>query len=472
MIKRLLAAIGLLRRRRVSVIIPVLNEEKTIGVVVRLARSSRIVNEVIVVDDNSVDDTFHEAEKAGARVVTSARLGKGYSMREGLELAGNEVLVYIDGDIDNYEPDIIERLAAPVLQDKADFVKARFRRDSGRVTELVAKPLLSILFPELTRYSQPLSGMIAAKKEYLRKVSLENDYGVDIGILIDVHNLGARICEVDIGSIDNKSKPWQALGKMSREVSRAILKRAEIKKLLSLDELETINVIRDEMEESIDDSIQKLRKMILFDMDGTILQERFIYKAVDALGMQGRFNDILAAGGEPYIVTKQIAALLRDVPLDDLLKIASAIKIVPDLGEVIAALKARGYLVGIISDSYDVVAGFIKNKIGADFVLANELEVRGGRATGEVRIPSCFVRHPTSSCGHAVCKANALLYLAERYGIPPADMIAVGDSENDICMVKLAGIGVAFCSDNRLLNAFADKIIRTRSFKELLAFAE
>lgn len=472
MIKRLLEAIGLRRRRRISVIVPVLNEEKTIGAVVRLARRSPAVDEVIVVDDNSADDTAREAEKAGARVVQSARLGKGLSMREGLDLARNEVLVFIDGDIDNYEPDIVTRLAGPVLQDKADFVKGAFRREAGRVTELVAKPLLSILFPELTRFQQPLGGMIAARKEFLRRVTFENDYGVDIGILIDVHNQGGRIREVDIGRIDNKSKPWQALGKMSREVSKAILKRAEIRKLLSLDELETINVIRDEMEGSIEDSIQKLRKMILFDMDGTILQDRFIYRAVAALGLQPRFDEVLAAGGEPYIVTKQIAALLRDAPLEELLRVADAIPVVPDLAQVIATLKSRGYLVGIVSDSYDVVAGRVRARVGADFVVANELEIRGGRATGEVLIPSCFMRGPSSPCSHPVCKANALLHLAEKHGIPPADMIAVGDSENDICMVKLAGIGVAFCTDNRLLNAFADKTIRTRSFKELLDFAE
>jgi len=470
MFGKLFRRIGVLSKPKITVIIPALNEEKTIGNVIRLVKKTKSVDEVIVIDDNSADDTFNEAVKSGASVYRSSVLGKGYSMREGLERAKNEIVVYVDGDIGNYETDIVERLSEPVIRDKCDFVKATFSREAGRVTELVAKPLLSILFPELTYYSQPLSGMIAAKKEYLKKVNFENDYGVDIGILIDMHNKGARIQEVDIGKIDNKSKPWQALGKMSREVSKAILKRAEIKKILNLDALETINLIQDEMEDSIQDSINKLNKMILLDMDDTILLERFIYKAVEKFGLQSQFNDILTKNHEPYIITKLIANLLKNISSGEIIGVADSIKIVPDLIEVVTELKSRGYMVCIVSDSYDVVANYIKNKIGADIALAYELEVKNNRVTGEVRIPSYFIRNDKSLCNHAICKSNALIYLAEKYGIKLSDIIAVGDSENDICMIKQAGIGVAFCSDNNLLNAFADKIIKKKSFKQLLPF--
>jgi len=175
---------------------------------------------------------------------------------------------------------------------------------------------------------------------------------------------------------------------------------------------------------------------------------------------------------EPYIITMQIAGLLRDVSLDELLRITDGIGIVAGLDEVIGTLKSRGYLVGIVSDSYDVVANFVKKKVGADFALANELEVMGGKATGEVRVPSFFIRGEKSRCNHGVCKSNALMHLSEKHGVSLADMIAVGDSEADICMVKMAGIGVAFCSDNKLLNAVADKIISEKTFKALLSFAE
>jgi glycosyltransferase involved in cell wall biosynthesis len=108
-----------------------LNEEKTIGQVVRLAKKSKAVGEVIVVDDNSADGSFVEAEKSGAKVFRSSVLGKGYSMWEGMAATRNEVVVFLDGDIGNYETDIVAKLAEPVLRGRCDFVKGTFSRDAG-----------------------------------------------------------------------------------------------------------------------------------------------------------------------------------------------------------------------------------------------------------------------------------------------------------------------------------------------------
>ena len=104
----------------------------------------------------------------------------------------NEIIVYLDADIVTYPENIVELLSGPITDDEADFVKSCFDRQAGRVTELVAKPLLSLLFPEMTRFSQPLSGMIGARKSLLKKIDFENDYGVDIGILLDMHTYGGK----------------------------------------------------------------------------------------------------------------------------------------------------------------------------------------------------------------------------------------------------------------------------------------
>ena len=133
-----------------------------------------------------------------------------------------------DGAISDYADDVIYKLAEPILERNIDFVKATFDREGGRVTELVAKPLLTLLFPDVRKYSQPLSGMIAGKKTVFQKIELEKDYGVDIGILLDMIKLNVAIEEVKIGEIKNVSKSWKALEKMSTEVMRAILKRANI----------------------------------------------------------------------------------------------------------------------------------------------------------------------------------------------------------------------------------------------------
>lgn len=210
----------------ISVIIPALNEGRTIGQVVRLAAHSPLVSEVIVVDDNSSDNTAEEAKRAGATVITSIRLGKGSSMKEGLEIASNPYIVFLDADITTYPENIIQLLTNPVISNRADFCKSYFSRQAGRVTELLAKPLLSILFPGFPIFLQPLSGMIAGKREYFESIEFEEGYGVDIGILIDMHQMGARIREVYIGHIENAMHPLEELGKMSREVATVILKKS------------------------------------------------------------------------------------------------------------------------------------------------------------------------------------------------------------------------------------------------------
>ncbi len=169
----------------ISVIIPVLNESATVSSVVRCVRSAAQVTEVIVVDDGSIDGTPDLARAAGARVITSTLLGKGASMRDGLLVAQNDVLVYLDGDLSGLHEDLIARLVAPLLAGQADFVKASFTREAGRVTTLTARPLLQTFFPELNHIQQPLGGLIAARRKWLERLRFEDDYGVDVGLLLD-----------------------------------------------------------------------------------------------------------------------------------------------------------------------------------------------------------------------------------------------------------------------------------------------
>lgn len=216
--------------KKLTVIIPAFNEQKCIKKVVRLVKKNENVDEIIVVDNNSTDATAMLAEKEGAKVVFCKEQGKGYAMEKGLKEAKNEIVVFIDADINNYSKDVIGKLAEPIVNEEADFVKSMFERTGGRVTELVAKPLLEILFPEIYKFSQPLSGMIAGKKSLLSKIEFEKDYGVDIGILLDMIQINVTIKEIHIGKIKNHSQQWRNLEKMSREVMNAIIKRYRIKK--------------------------------------------------------------------------------------------------------------------------------------------------------------------------------------------------------------------------------------------------
>lgn len=455
----------------VSVIIPVLNEELTIAGVVGKALACESVTEVIVVDDASIDATADIASRAGARVIQSTKLGKGASMLDGLYCAKNDIVVFLDGDIDNYADDVVMKLAGPIISGQADFVKSKFSREAGRVTELVAKPLLSLIFQKLAAYSQPLSGMIAGRSEMFRKVTFENDYGVDIGILIDMHEIGARICEVDIGYIEHKSKQWQQLGRMSREVSRAILKRAKNKINFTLDDLGSFSIVSEQLENSIRECVNSLSKMVVFDMDNTLLQGRVIVELAARYGFQDKIIDIVTENSDPYIVTKLIAKNLKGLNIGEILSVVEAIPPVPDAQDVIAELKKRGYLVGIISDSYDVAVNSLKNRLKLDFALANRLEFSNSVATGEVSIPLAFVRSQESRCSHSVCKVNALIDIASKNKINLDNVIAIGDGENDICMIKNAGVGIAFCASNKMLKTIADFEINEKSFMKLLDYA-
>ena len=212
----------------ISVIIPAYNEEENIRTVINICKENKDVSEIIVVNNLSTDRTEEIAKEEGAKVVFCDKQGKGYAMEIGIRQAKNECIVFLDGDISDYADDVIYKLSEPILNRNIDFVKATFDREGGRVTELVAKPLLHLLFPDVN-YSQPLSGMIAGKKSVFEKIEFEKDYGVDIGILLDMIGLNVKIEEVKIGRIKNVCKSWKALEKMSTEVMKAILKRSNIK---------------------------------------------------------------------------------------------------------------------------------------------------------------------------------------------------------------------------------------------------
>jgi phosphoserine phosphatase SerB len=456
----------------ISVIIPALNEGNTISNVVKVCLAEPLVSEVIVVDDKSDDDTVNKAFESGAKVIISDIRGKGFSMKDGIRKAYNDLIVFLDGDIDPYPENTIRKLVNPILDNKADFVKGAFARNAGRVTELVAKPLLNILFPGLNHFSQPLSGMIAGKKSLFNKIDFFNDYGVDIGILIDMYLMKARVAEVNIGYIENKSKPWEALGEMSKEVSRAIIRKAHgHDAALTEEEVSSLESINREMNKVLKEELATFHKMVIFDMDDTILKGRFINECAKKFGFFPLLEDLRAREKDPVILTKRIGLMLKGRTIDDLLTVADDMQIVDDIKEVIAALKEKNYLIGIISNSYSLITNYIKQKIGVDFSLACILEFQEGKTTGEVNLPYYFFGSNESICGHSFCKTNALQYACEKYNVLLKNCIVIGDSKDDRCMVGHAGKGIAFCTNDELLEKVATQTIKDKSFMPLLSMA-
>ncbi len=211
--------------KKITVIIPALNEEKNIAKVIKYIQKVDIIDEIIIVDNNSTDRTREIVMEHGITPLICEKRGKGYAMECGLKAATGDYILYMDADICNYKKGFINDMIEPLVNEGYDFVKSNFSRDGGRITELVAKPLLELTFPKLATFGQPLSGIIAGKKKLFKKIKFEKDYGVDIGILIDSYQLRAKIKEVNIGKIINDSQDWKDLTHMARQVSRAILKR-------------------------------------------------------------------------------------------------------------------------------------------------------------------------------------------------------------------------------------------------------
>lgn len=458
----------------VTVIIPTLNEQETIANVVLYAKQQRNVSEVIVVDDKSLDNTVSIARKHGATVITSDKLGKGASMMDGVRFATNNIIVFLDGDIDPYPAKTIHLLTQPILKNKADFVKSTFNRNAGRVTELVAKPLLSIFFKDLLKFEQPLSGMIAGKKEVFEKVDFKDDYGVDVGLLIDVYLMNLRIREIEIGYIENKSKPWQELGKMSKEVAQTIIQKAAASKSpnYNFEEIGILKEIKSQIDCALLKPLESIDKMVIFDMDNTLLKQKFIDACAKEFGFEKELQNIRANEQNPVILTKQVATLLKGKNVQELLNILKKIPLVENTEKIIAKLKERKYVVGIISDSYNFITSYLQERLGMHFSLSNELEFSKNICTGEVKIPSFFFNSGESICHHILCKTNAMLSIAKKYMIKKENIITIGDSINDLCMIRESGVGISFCSNDKLLNYHADIIINRPSFSQILTIAK
>lgn len=224
------------KQASVTVVLPAFNEGKFIAKAVKRVKRASCVTEVLVIDGGSTDDTVEKALRAGAKVLHQSWMkypGKGVAMRDAIDYASGDVIVFMDADIKNINERMIELLVEPIVRGEADFVKGTFARRAGRVTELVAKPLLRLFFPEYACFDQPLSGEIAGKKEVFKTIKLEEDWGVDVGLLLDIAEKGFKIKEVRIGFKEHDMKPLKELTDMAQQVAQAILKRALRKGRLS-----------------------------------------------------------------------------------------------------------------------------------------------------------------------------------------------------------------------------------------------
>jgi glucosyl-3-phosphoglycerate synthase len=234
-----------------SLCIPARDEAATIGRVVetarrRLVEAVALLDEIVVVDDNSVDGTGAVAAAAGARVVRSADVlagagpgsGKGDAIWKSLSASTGDLVAWVDGDITDFGPRFVTGLLGPLLTyPSVQFVKGFYRRPGGgpaggggRVTELVARPLIARLFPHLAGVVQPLAGEYAGRREVLEALPVVCGWGVDLALVVDVvarHGLPA-LAQVDLGTRRHRHRPLDQLSPQAMAILTTALRRAGI----------------------------------------------------------------------------------------------------------------------------------------------------------------------------------------------------------------------------------------------------
>ncbi|NEB14137.1 glucosyl-3-phosphoglycerate synthase [Streptomyces coelicoflavus] len=227
----------------VSVVLPALDEEATVGDIVTVIRRELmlrvpLVDEIVVVDSGSSDRTSEVAAAAGARVVHRDSIlpripavpGKGEVLWRSLLVTGGDIVCFVDADLREFSADFVSGIVGPLLTDPdVHLVKAMYDRplggaagQGGRVTELMARPLLNLHWPRLAGFVQPLGGEYAARRSLLERLPFPVGYGVELGMLVDaLHLVGLdALAQVDVGVRVHRHQDGRALGRMAAAIYR------------------------------------------------------------------------------------------------------------------------------------------------------------------------------------------------------------------------------------------------------------
>ncbi|MGH8016166.1 MAG: HAD-IB family phosphatase [Candidatus Zixiibacteriota bacterium] len=429
---------------KISCVIPAYNEESTIIIVISNVKKVRTIDEIIVVDDGSKDSTSKLASAEGVIVIKhSENKGKGAAIKTGIANAQGDIILFLDADLYSISPKKIAAMLQPLEADEADFVKASFTRARGRVTELVVKPLLNVILPFI-KFNQPLSGQFAIKKDLAKALTINDNWGIDIQILLQLVKKGIRIAEVDIGKLRHKKQPIENLTIMSEQVIQTILTELGI--------------------------IANKHKLVVFDFDKTLIEESSIEVVAKVWGFEnelGRLREENQQGKlKGYELTLALARFFKGKAEKELKKVLQHINLRSAVIGTIDRLKKRQYEVGIVSEAFSTVVkhfadigGIVVDNIISPILVTD----RRGIFTGEVIAKT---RHNSRCCDRIICKADASKELMERLAVKPEECIAVADGNSDDCLFRACGLSLAL----EPIQPVGD--IRISNLAEVLIYAE
>lgn len=406
----------------VSCIIPAYNEESTIVRVLTNVKKVQTIDEILVVDDGSTDKTYEYARSMGVKVIKHhTNKGKGAAIKTGLASSSGDIVLFLDADLSSISPKKIASILQPLENDEADFVKTSFSRARGRVTELVVKPLFKVIFP-FVHFKQPLSGQFALKRELVTKLKIDDKWGVDIQILLQLMKKGVRISEVDIGRLTHKKQPLESLTIMSEQVIKTILSELGI--------------------------IANKHKLIIFDFDKTLIKESSIETIAKEFDFEKQLKMLRKKyqGKEikDYDITLTLAKHLKGKTEKNLEDACTKLNLSRHATKVIERLKKRQYQIAIVSVAFSPIIEHVAEKMGIEFenIICPVLVAdKNGEYTGEVIAKT---RYHSKCCDKIICKADATKELMKKLDVKPEECIAVGDGKSDECLFRACGLSLAY----------------------------
>jgi len=438
-----------LKYPKFTAVVPVYNEASRFPHVVKELLKIKELEGLILVDDGSSDNSPEAASqfKADTRfhfIQHKKNKGKGVALKTGLQKAKSEIILFLDGDLENISYQKIRKIVMPVLQDEVDVSRGAFRRARGRVTEYAVKPMMRILFPEMY-FEQPISGQVCAKKEFLGTVDLETNYGVDIGILFDAIQSGQRIKEVDIGWLEHKANTEANITKMSEQVLETMIKKAGL--------------------------IHHKYNLVIFTLDETLIpsasiQNIFKKLAVDVgIAKNQEMLDKDKIGFDKFLISN--ARLFSGISSEKIIEVCKDATLAKYAQEVISALKKRKYQVAIISSNYSPIVAPLAKRLGVSIYSSVELIEKNGLLTGDISQHSKdrWMNGDIES-GFEKAMASAI----RKAGVKASQTIMVANSKRSIPIMKSAGLSIAYRPKSSELKEVADKTISVLA--EILAIIE